>query len=231
MRSLKTIVGTIGALMLVIAIVMAQERTFDGMSGVRAFFSSFIDRAFSYEELSLARTELAALRVERATLIEAGIPPFSADLRKIPVYSRYPYGVGGLLTIAGGSESGIKEGFPVFATPGTFLGKVTRVERARSEVMTIFNPAWRSSVRFGTSDTKALLEGGESPLLTLIPRGKEPAELTGVINIDPAFPFGIFMGMSGTVKGDGAEPWNMASLEVPYRESDLQEVLVLVNFP
>ncbi|MFH0806765.1 MAG: rod shape-determining protein MreC [Candidatus Brennerbacteria bacterium] len=231
MRSLKTVIGAIAALVLGVLIIVMQGNMFEGVGDVRAFFASFTDRTFSYGELSRLRTEVEALRAERAVLIEAGIPPFSADLRKAPVYSRYPYGAEGLLTIALGAHDGIKEGFPVFATPGTLLGRVTRVEQTRSEVMTIFNPAWRSSVRFGTSDVKALLEGGESPRLTLIPRGKELAEHTRVVSVDPTFPFGLFIGTSGAVQEETAEPWRTAAFEAPYRESDLEEVLVLVNFP
>jgi cell shape-determining protein MreC len=231
MRSLKTIIGAVGALLLVVGIIAVQGGISEGVGGVRAFFVSFADRAFSYGELARVRTEIEALHAERAALLEAGIPPFSADLKKVPVYSRYPYGVSGLLMIAAGSDDGILEGFPVLVTPGTLLGKVTRVEQKRSEVMTIWNPAWRSSVRFATSDTKALLQGGESPLLTLIPRGKEPAEHTRVVSVDPAFPFGLFMGARGAMREDEAEPWRTASLEMPYNESDLEEVLVLMNFP
>ena len=231
MRSLKTVIGAVGALLLAVLIIAVQGRVFNGTSEVRAFFASFADRAFSYGELAQLRTEIEALRAERATLIEAGIPPFSADLRKAPVYSRYPYGVEGLLTIALGANDGIKEGFPVLATPGTLLGKVTRVERTRSEVVTIFNPSWRSSVQLGTNGTKALLEGGESPRLTLIPRGKEPSEHARVVSVDSAFPFGLFVGASGAVMDETTEPWRTAPLETPYEESDLMEVLVLMNFP
>lgn len=231
MRSLKTVIGAIAALLLVVIVVAMQGNVFEGAGGVRAFLKSFTDRAFSYGELARLRTEVEALRTERAVLLEAGIPPFSADLKRFPVHSRYPYGAEGLLTIAGGVEEGVKEGAPVLATPGTLLGKVTRVERSQSEVMTIWNPAWRSSVGFESTGTKALLEGGESPLITLIPRGKEPAEHTRVMNVDPAFPFGLFLGVVGAMEEDRADPWREAPLEASYHESDLLEVLVLVNFP
>lgn len=231
MRSLKTVIGAVAAMLLVVLFVAAQGSVIRGARSTRAFFESLIDRAFSYEEISLLRTEVEALRSERVTLLEAGIPPFSANLVKVPVHSRYPYGTEGLLMIAGGSDMGVKEGAPVLATPGTLLGRVTRVERARSEVMTVWNPAWRSSVRFEGSTAKALLEGGETPRLTLIPRAARPGEQTRVVNVDPAFPFGLFLGISGTITGSDAEPWYEAPLEMTYHESDLEEVLVLVNFP
>ena len=231
MRSLKTVVGAITALLLLALIVSVQGDTFRSAHDLRTFLASFTDRAFSYGELVRLRTEAEALRAERATLLEAGIPPFSAELMKVPIYSRYPYGTEGLLMIAGGSDTGVREGAPVLATPGTLLGKVTRVRRARSEIITIFNPAWRSSVRFEGSGTKALLEGGASPLLTLIPRAARPVPHTRVVNVDPAFPFGLFLGAAGGAEGSGVEPWYEAPLETPYRESDLAEVLVLVNFP
>lgn len=230
MRSLKAIIGISIALFIVVLLAVLHGPIFQGVSGIRAFLMSFANRAFSYEEFVRMRTEVEALRAERATLLEAGIPPFSAALRKVPVYSRYPYGAEGLLTIAGGSVDGIREGLPVLVTPGTLLGRVTRVERARSEVTTIFNSAWRSSVRFEGGDAKALLEGGETPRLTFIPRGKEPAEHARVVSIDPAFPLGLFVGTAGAVYGTD-EPWKIAPLGTTYREADLREVLVLVNFP
>ncbi|MDP3975091.1 MAG: rod shape-determining protein MreC [Candidatus Jorgensenbacteria bacterium] len=229
MRSLKTVIGVISALLLVVFFVVAQGPVSERVQGVRAFFKSFTDRAFSYSELVRVRTENEALRAERAILLEVGIPIFSSDLRKVPIYSRYPYGVQGLLTIAAGSDEGISEGMTVLATPGTLLGKVTRVERTRSEVMTTFNPAWRSSVRFEGGNTKALLTGGETPLLTLIPRGKELAEHTRVVNVDPAFPYGLFVGTLGEMSNDEDEPWRSAPLETPYEESDLREALVPIN--
>lgn len=231
MRSLKTVIGAVAALLLGAFFIVAQGQVSGVAHNVRIFFTSLADRAFSYDELSRLRAEVEALRTERATIIEAGIPPFSADLRKAPIYSRYPYGAEGLLTIALGTNDGVEEGFPVFATPGTLLGKVTRVEQRKSEVVTIFNPAWRSSVRLGTGDTKALLAGGGTPRLTLIPRGKQLAEHAAVTSVDPAFPFGLFLGSSGAIVDEEGEPWRTAPLEVPYRESDLQEVLVLMNFP
>lgn len=232
MRSLKTVIGAISALFLVVFFVVAQGLVSVRVQGVRAFFKSFADRAFSYGEFARVRTENEALRAERAILLEAGIPIFSSDLRKVPVYSRYPYGVQGLLTIAAGSEEGVAEGMPVLATPGTLLGKVTRVERTRSEVMTIFNPAWRSSVRFEAGNVKALLTGGETPLLTLIPRGKELTEHTRVVNVDPAFPYGLFLGtLGGMAEDDEDEPWRSAPLETSYQELDLREALVPVEVP
>ncbi len=230
MRSLKTVIGAFVALLLVVFAVWFQGDIFQGIRRAAISFAGLFAES-SYEEVIRLRTEVEALRAERATLLEAGIPPFSEDLRRIPVYSRYPYGAEGILTIAGGENEGIRTGAPVLATPGTLLGKVTKVERSRSEVMTIWSPAWRSSVGFEGVGTKALLEGGESPLLTLIPRGKESSAGTRVVNVDPSFPYGLFLGALGEADEDNEDPWLTATLQVPYGESDLREVLVLVNFP
>lgn len=231
MRSFRALIGIAAAAAVVALLILSQSSSFSFLGGVRAWVTSFTDRAFSYGELARLRTENEALRAERETLLKAGIAPFSYDLRKAPVHSRYPYAAQGLITIAVGSDSGVKEGMPVLAAPGALIGKVMRVSRTQSEVMTIFNPAWRSSARFEGSDIKALIAGGETPLLTLIPKGKEPKEHARVVSIDPAFPYGLFLGTAGVKESGSVEPWVSVPLEISYRESDLREVLVLVNFP
>ncbi|MBI2279010.1 MAG: hypothetical protein HYU81_03045 [Candidatus Brennerbacteria bacterium] len=232
MRSVKAAISIVAALALIAALVLVQYPAYRAVGAFRAFVKSFADRSFSYEELSRIRTELAALRAERAALLEAGIPPFSADLKKISVYSRYPYGAEGLLTIAAGSDQGLREGLPVLAAPGALLGVVVRVDPARSEVRTIFNPAWRSTVRFEKSGAEALLEGGSAPQLTLIPNEGTFFESERVVNADASFPYGLFMGVRGGDEGiETDDPWRTAPLELTYRESDLREVLVVTNFP
>jgi cell shape-determining protein MreC len=119
---------------------------------------------------------------------------------------------------------------PVLAAPGTLLGKVTRVERTRSEVTTIFNASWRSSVRFEGTAARALLTGGEKPSLTLIPRGKEPVLHAKVVNVDPSFPYGLFLGTAGEIVEEEESPWRAAPLELTYQEFALAEVLIVVNF-
>lgn len=231
MRSLKALIGIALAAVIVAILIVSQASSFVGLDAVRSFLVSFFDRGFSYGELVALRTENEALRAERKTLLEAGIEPFSYDLRKAPIYSRYPYEAQGLFTIVGGSDEGFAEGMPVLAAPGTLLGKITHVERTQSEVMTVWNPAWRSSVRFEGAGDKSLLTGGSTPLLTLIPRGKEPNLRTHVVNVDPSFPYGLLLGTVGEETHADDEPWVSALLETPYRETDLAEVLVLVNFP
>lgn len=230
MRSFGVMIGMGVALFLAALLLSLQGEVAQGIGGVRAFFGSLTNRSFSYDEFLRVRTELEGLRAERAVLLESGLSPFPLGAVKAPVYSRYPYSASGLLMVGVGSSEGVRVDAPVLAAPGVLLGRVSRVERARSEVTTIFHPSWRSSVRFEGSETKALLEGGQSPRLTLIPRGREPAEGTRVVSIDPGFPFGLFIGASGAPV-DSEEPWGTAPLLTTYREDDLREVLVVTNFP
>lgn len=231
MRSLKAIIGAAAALALAAVLVVGHGAIAEWAHRARAFVRSFADRAFSYGEMVRLRTENEALRAERAALLEAGIPPFSADLMKVPVYSRYPYGAGGALVIAAGSAQGLREGLPVLAAPGVLLGKITRVERTRSEVMTIFHRAWRSSVRAEGGNAHALLEGGETPRVSLIPEGEILSAGTRIVSVDGSFPFGLFIGAAARDAGEADGPWRAALLAAPYRESDLREVLVVTNFP
>lgn len=231
MRSLRTVFGFIGAFAVIAFLLFTQASAFRDLGAIRGFFAGLINRGASYDELVRLRVENEALHAERAALLEAGIPPFSYDIHRVPVYSRYPYGTQGIITVAAGSEQGIREGMPVLMNPGALLGKVTRVRGTQSEVMTVWNPAWRSSVRFEKGDAKALVTGGETPQLSLIPKNKVPPVAARVVNDDPSFPYGLFLGTMGALTAAENEPWFSAPLEMPYDELDVREVLILVNFP
>lgn len=231
MRSLKSVFGLVSALAVIALVLAARAEAFSGLGTVRGFIASFMGRSFAYEELVRLRAENEALRAERSTLLEAGIPPFSYNLRRAPVHSRYPFGAQGLFTVAAGSEQGVQEGMPVLAAPGALIGKVTKVTRTQSEVITVWNSAWRSSARFERGEAKALIAGGATPQVTLIPRNQELAGGVRVLSDDPAFPYGLFLGATGELSEEEDSPWFSAPLTLPYAESDMREVLILVDFP
>lgn len=145
------------------------------------------------------------------------------------VYAAYPLNYQQDLLIGGGEAAGIKAGnIVLLQDSGTLLGRVEEVFKNTARVRTVFDPSWRSAARIGTSSVDALLEGGVTPRLTLIP--KEATFLPGdsVYNADQQFPYGLSLGVTGAVNDVSGGVFKEAVLAVPY---DINTVRIVSVFP
>lgn len=229
MRSLAKFLALLLLLIFLAALLFLKD-------GFYGFFSYLGDRfglgGSPTADLAARNLELAGENEYlRSLMAEQKIKEDSSDsLRLARIYSRYPFADRSVLIINQGAAGGIREGMPVLAAKGILLGKIIKVKKSFSEVQTIFDPAWRSSVGVGSQKTKALLMGGSAPILDLI----EPTAIVNdndpVINLSPDFPYGLAVGQLINLDKPVAQPWFRGELEPFFDLIALKEVLVDVGF-
>jgi cell shape-determining protein MreC len=218
MNSLKTIGLAACSLLSLVAFLIWHEPFLAWVRSLRSSEEKVLVRA-----LALENQRLRAGCAASATLHAA------AGVIEAAVHSRYPFNDRHRITIARGSVDGVSVGMPVLAAPGVLLGVVVETHRRQSEAQTIFDPSWNSSVMVG--EVKAVLRGGSLPWLDLIPESERISEGDSVRNIDPAFPYGVFLGEVGVITRDSQNSWQRAALRVGFKSEDLTRVLLMVEFP
>lgn len=228
---LRTSFAVIVLAFLAWAFFFAREGTMHALGS----FGTAVSRIFSSppaaEEVTALRLRVKdleqKLREANATSTAAG----KYHYKIANVYSKYPYNDEGTLVVDVGSADGIKAGMPVMASEGVLLGKIIAVRRTQSEVITIFSPNWKSSAGIGLSGAKAVVEGGITPTLDLIPRGVDVKEGEDVVNLSPDYPFRAYLGTLEQMVAVPNDIWRRAELSVPYRFEELNTVLVVIDFP
>ncbi len=145
------------------------------------------------------------------------------------VYSTYPFNNHSILTIAAGSEDGVKVGMVVTTDGNYLLGQVTEVFENHSNVRTIFDKNWQLSVRIGQQRVDALLISGQQPLLTMIDRKSIVLEGDEVVSASRDFPFGMKIGTITGVQEAREVSFQEGRLAMPYQENDLKEVAVITR--
>lgn len=156
--------------------------------------------------------------------------PNKSEFFTAEVYSRYPLSDKSSVVISGGSDDGLKPGMPVFV--GNYLlGSISSVRRVQSDVETIFSSSWRSSVYIGSSRAKAVLHGGDAPVVELIARDAHVSKGDVVVNSSASAPLSTHLGMLGDVSGGDHDLWFTAPLATPFVFDDVRNVRVLKNFP
>lgn len=222
MKSLRIISGS--ALLLLIIL---------GIFVYRPLFREIIAPSFSYEELERLRIENQGLAIEILKLrsTEKSAPP--GKFLEARVYSLYPSNERNFFILDKGANNGIALGMPVFAdsTGNLLLGKISSVRRFESEVQTLFDVAWKSSVAVGEKKVKALYVGGNSPHLELISHDAELKEGDRIMNINPDFPLDVVLGTVGEVKENSNALWREATIVGAWTPEDVTRVYILTNFP
>lgn len=147
------------------------------------------------------------------------------------VYSKYPFNDRNFIFLNRGSEDEIHLKDPVLSATGELVGGVSEINRTRSQVETFWSPAWKSAVYIGEKKSKAVLRGGETPILEFLPKDSEIKIGDMVYNASPDFPLYAPVGKVSKILGDDQNPWLSAEIE-PFLNSDaLREVWILKNFP
>lgn len=201
----------------------------------------FLQSAFRGAEIpgGAHDSEVEGLRAQLAVLneLQESGYPISLPYTVAPVYSRYPFNFKHELLIAAGSRLGIKAGDPVVLAPratGTapvLIGSVKEVFEDAAVVRTVFDGGFELPVRVGTTRMNALLKGGNTPKITLIPRGRPVAGGDLVASAGPTAPYGLAVGEIGEVRPSRDALFYEASLEVPYDVNVLRAVTVLRGRP
>ena len=139
------------------------------------------------------------------------------------------------LALARGTEDGVREGAAVSlpdAGPNpvpTLVGRVDRAGGSSARVATLLDPAWRSAVRVGTTSVDALLVGGLTPRLTLIPKTAAVAAGDVIISVDETLPYGMLVGTVDEVRDSADGVLREATVALPYSLAALRAVDVLAD--
>jgi len=227
MKLLRNFIFSLLAIVILILFWAFRFEIRNGFSNLKASVVSFFDRGFSYKEFQIFKVEKNFLDSK----VLKDNSSFNAKGYLVAnVFSSYPFNDQSKLIINLGSDDGVKEGMPVLVTDNVLLGRISKVKKSLSEVQTIFDPNWRSTVAIGSSKIRSLLKGGRIPLLTFINKDKIPAVGDEVINITSEYPYGFYLGKVGEVKVNNSEPWVNASLETGYNPNLLDRVFIVKNY-
>ena len=233
MRSLRVFITGLLILLVIALLLLYFSPLSILVEGPRNLIISFFNRPFNYQVFQELRLENESLKIEINQLKEV----IQADLFLATqsnyliadLYSRYPFNDQASLIVNLGSIDGLKPGMPVLAAKGVLLGRVVEVKRVMSEIQTIFDPAWRSSVAIGDNGGKAVLVGGFTPRLELISRQSSVQAEDIVINVAPEFPYGLTLGRLGNLEEDVTAQWFSATLQIFYNLNNLKEVLIVTD--
>ncbi|MDI6820672.1 MAG: rod shape-determining protein MreC [Patescibacteria group bacterium] len=231
MKSLRKILSSLILLVLVLILIFSHNAVGIFLISFKKIATSFFESCEKSEVFKVIEIENNRLKLELSALREEKIKSSLSQYRKARVYSRYPFNDRARLIIDLGLRDGIKEGMPIVLMPGVILGKVIEVKKNQSEVITLFDPEWRSSVAIGLLRAKALLKGGKEPKLELIPRDIQLKEGDDVLNISPELPMNFSLGSLNNLSEAPHEVWRTADLETNYNPEIIEEVLVVFDFP
>ncbi len=214
---------------LAILIVFFGQDIFSSVRDKTEFFFTNLSKEFNYQECQSLARENELLKFELSKY--AGDSENETGGSRIAeVFSRYPFNNKERLIVNLGGRAGIETGFPVLSPDGYLLGVVSAVRNNQSEVQTIFDPEWKSSVASGGASTKAVMKGGQIPELELIPKESEIKEGDYIFNISPDFPYGKLIGKVRSVDENPEKTWYTASVEIPYDIDEITEVVILTGF-
>ena len=235
MKSIKMFSGIFVLVLVIAGIIVSRGLLLNGFRSAKTLVHAFFDRSFTYQAFLSLQTEhrglLAQLRA-RGGGIGEDFPGDTFSYLRADVFSRYPFNDRQLLTLNVGTDQGVSEGMPVVAREHVLIGKIRSVRRTQSEVETIQNPSWRSSVVLGPDRVQAVFRGGIPPRVELIPAGVEVRESDEVSSISPEFPFGLFLGTIASLDIDPKTLWQSGEVTLSYGGIDqLNSVFVIVDFP
>lgn len=233
MKSLRIISGSVLLLLAIAGLFIYRAPFVRILGAVGDSFRRVTDPSFSYAEVERLKIENRSLQMEVSKSQNASPPIVSSRLLEGSVYSRYPSNERSLVVIDRGRTDGVAVGMPVFADAEANLlfGKISSVRDFQSEVQTLSDAAWKSSVEIGDKKIKALFVGGNSPHLELAPKEGEWKEGDLVRNISPDFPLGVLLGTVGKVKEDPNAIWKQATVALSVMPSDVVRLYILIRFP
>ncbi|MCX6788757.1 MAG: rod shape-determining protein MreC [Candidatus Jorgensenbacteria bacterium] len=228
---MKTLRGFFKAFILIaffVAMFFFRNNMTGAFSGARGFFVSFFHSA-DYRTFVDMRLENASLKkaVERLSAIEASK---KADLLEARIYSQYPFSYKNIIVVDKGSADGVSIGMPVLVKENILLGKVKKVGKFQSEVITIFDPDWKSSVSIGDGKIKAVFHGANTPIAELIPKDALIKSGDNVQNITKELPLGLSMGLISSTSTDEKKVWQIGNIETDFSIEDISSVFIMTNF-
>ncbi len=230
MKSLKYLIPTV-LLFLVIGLVVFVRPAFDtAYQDTKMFLAGITGGSFDYNKYNELVRENESLRFKINNLEKETVSELEEG-KIFKVFSRYPFNNKELLIINAGRDDGITMNLPVLTKDGFLVGKIVSVNGRQSEVQTVFDPSWKTSVGINSASNKAVMKGGQPPKLELIPKECQVKEGDFVFNISPDFPYKALIGEVKNIKEVNDQIWNSGVMNIPYNLDQITEVKVFVNFP
>ncbi len=234
MKSFRIFVAIAVCVLLVVVVFVWRVSLLGFFGNLRVALLGSADPSFDYRTFEKLRLENEACVAEKnASTFVSDVSAKSGKYRvkEVKVFSLYPFNDYASVSINAGSDDGLKEGMPVLTAPGVLLGKIKTVSRTASEVETIFNPSWRSTVAVGEKRIKAVLVGGASPYVDLLPKDAPVAQGDAIVNLAPEFPMDLFLGKADEFREGSNALWLRAVVDPLFRFENIDRVLVVMNFP
>lgn len=177
------------------------------------------------------RAEVDSLKAQLAVYakLSSELTQASPELLPVAVYSRYPFALKNELLVNAGSAEGVAAG-QVAVYRGVFLGRVEQVYPHSSLVETVFDSRLKLPVRIGSQGADALLQGGASPLLTLVSGKSLVNKGDAVVSAGVIAPYGLAVGTAGDVSSASGGLFEEAALDLPYSVTDIQAVEIIKNY-
>jgi cell shape-determining protein MreC len=184
---------------------------------------------------AILKIENTALKASLAEfrMAKAALPQYSGTLIPAFTYSEYPFNFKNEILISIGSDHNIREGQAVVIGSSAssseiiLVGKIRNVIDDAAIVETVFDSRFQASVRIGESGIKALLKGGTTPKVTLVPKDAKVQEGDAIYSVDPGFPFGVPIGEVKNIRLSADQLFQEADADTPYSPSELTAVFIV----
>ncbi len=199
------------------------------LTGAVLFSGSGIPKVYLFR--SSIKQELVELRAENEALrAEIAERQRSAKPLRVKIYSTFPFNNRHEISVAAGSQQGVKPGMPVAVAGEVLLGQVKEVFENRSVVRTLFDGDWKSAIRIGDGRLEALLVGGHEPRLSMLDKKFFVQEGDKIYAAGQGFPYGLFIGAVKDLSENQAGVWRDAAVNLPYNFNDLREAIILTDY-
>lgn len=138
-----------------------------------------------------------------------------------------------LLYLFGGSDYGLRVGFPVLDDHGTLIGTLNSVQSQLSYVMLTPNHDSRVGARIAGTDWNGILEGNRDlrAVLQMLPLESDvkPGDQVVTDNRNPDIPAEILLGTVSSVKESDDRLFKEAILDLPYDTKKLDKIWVITG--
>jgi len=232
MKTTRVLFQGIFLVCMILVLLFFQNEVRDFIIGVKNIMYGALGPSYDVKKIQSIEAENKSLKKQVELLsLKLGIKDQNSGEVVAGVYSTYPFNDKVHITIDKGSADGIDTGMPVLYKDHIIFGKVVAVKKTQSEVETVFDAEWKTSVAVGTSSVKAVLTGGNNPKVEFIPKDALIKEGDGIVNIASEFPMRAIIGSVKSVSLDEKKLWQIANIELPFSLESVDSVIVLTKFP
>ena len=233
MKTTRVLFQGIFLVCIILVLLFFQNEVRDFIIGVKNIMYGALGPSYDVKKIQSIEAENKSLKKQVELLsLKLGTKDQNNSGEVIAgVYSAYPFNDKFHITIDKGSADGIDTGMPVLYKNHIIFGKVVAVKKTQSEVETVFDAEWKTSVAVGTSSVKAVLMGGNNPKVEFIPKDSFIREGDEIVNIAPEFPMKAIIGSVKSVSLDEKKLWQIANIKLPFSLESVDSVIVLTKFP